>query len=90
MKKVCKLIEPYKCKICNQDTLFFVTKTNMLIDYKYLITHKLNKYGIVNYLKDKNVKFIKCINCNRLFIIDWYDSYPAQLLDKSKLKRFNI
>ena len=36
METLCTLIKPYKCPNCNQDTLFFYTSNNTLIDYKML------------------------------------------------------
>ena len=33
METLCTLIKPYKCPNCNQDTLFFYTSNNTLIDY---------------------------------------------------------
>lgn len=90
MNLMCKRITPYVCKQCNQETLFFSTKNNMLIDYKSLMKKGLNRYSLIKYLQDKNIKYIKCINCNKEYIIDWTDGYPTQLLDINIIKDFGI
>ena len=87
-KIICRYITPYICDVCSQDTLFFITKNNVLIDYKSIINKGLNRYSLIKYLQDKNIKYIKCINCNKTYIIDWRTGYPKQLLD-GKLLPFN-
>ena len=90
MKELCNIITPYKCKQCGQDMLFFVTANNTLIDYKALISKGYSINDIKHLLETKNIRFIKCISCNKSYIIDWTNTYPVQLLDKNSLKKFGV
>lgn len=91
MKEMCKKLTPYKCKQCGQDMLFFTTKSNMLIDYKGLFDRSV--YGledITKYLENRHIRFIKCIVCNKTYVIDWTNGYPVPLLDKEEIKKFGV
>lgn len=89
MKILCEVLTPYKCKYCNQDMLFFTTKNNMLIDYKgCFVDRMMSSYELKNYLENKKVRYLKCVACGKISIIDWSQSYPIQLIDKNILKNF--
>ena len=90
MVEVCKKIIPYKCDKCGQEMLFFYTDNGMLIDYKTLFDNGDNLYDIKKYIQYKNVKYLKCITCNKLYIIDWRDGYPKPLYDTKCLSDFGI
>ena len=91
METLCTLIKPYKCPNCNKDTLFFYTSNNTLIDYKMLFCNeKMSSYEIKKFLEYKKVRFLKCIACNKLYIIDWRDGFPIPLTDKSCLTDFGF
>lgn len=87
---MCELINPYKCPKCNQDVLFFVTSSNTLIDYMQLFKKGMSKDQIREYLAEKRVRYIKCIKCNTVHIIDWSKGYPVPLLKRSDLKKFGV
>ena len=88
---MCVKIDPYKCPICNQDMLFFITSNNVLIDYKGLMDRSVNGiYSIRKYLGERHTKFIKCLACNKTSIIDWSDTYPVPLTNKEELKKFGV
>ena len=90
MELVCKKIEPYRCEACGQEMLFFYTDNGMLIDYKALFDKGDNLYDIRNYLQYKNVKYLKCVTCGKLYIIDWRESYPKPLYDTKCLSDFGV
>lgn len=91
MKKImCNLITPYRCKECNQDMLFFITPNNTLLDYKKIFDTYQNLQGIRNFLYTKNIRFIKCLVCNKSYIIDWTSGYPTQLMNKKDLEKFGV
>lgn len=92
MREMCKCITPYKCPVCNQDMLFFVLSNNNIVDYKRLLEEQSPNgiYSIREYLGNRNVKFIKCIVCNKTSIIDWSDTYPKPLLNNNILKEFGV
>ena len=90
MKRLCKKINPYRCKVCNQDMLFFVTSRNTLIDYKALIEHSDDVLMLKKYLMLKDVQYIKCITCNKSYIIDWSKHIPVPLTDKTHLSKFGV
>lgn len=91
MVNMCEIITPYRCKNCGQDMLFFLTNNNTLIDYKALFCYNdQTLYGIKHYLENKNIRFIKCLVCNKTYIIDWTHGYPMQLLNKDLIKKFGV
>lgn len=90
MNEMCKRITPFKCKKCGGDMLFFETKNKVLIDYKELLGHGNGLPEVKHYLENKNVTYLKCISCDRYFIIDWTSGYPTQLTDREALNKFGV
>ena len=90
MKQMCKFIDSYKCNVCNNDTLFFVTKRNTLIDYKNLIRNTIGINDMISFLEDRDIQYIKCLNCNKKYLIDWRNKYPENMTDSDALKDFGI
>ena len=90
MKEMCTVLTPYKCEKCRQEMIFFTTNGNILIDYKKLFEKQMTKDQIREFLAKKGVKYIKCIGCNSLYIIDWTKGFPYQLMDKSLLDKFGV
>lgn len=91
MIQMVELLKPYKCKKCGQEMLFFLTKNNTLIDYKALmVDYSYTLMDIKKYLEDKNICFIKCLSCNKTYIIDWTDGYPVPLIDETILNKFRV
>lgn len=87
MKEMCKLLIPYKCKICNS-LLYFLDCNNMLIDYNNLYSKFNYSADLKDYISKRRVKYIKCINCNKEFIIDFSNTWPEQLMNKFLLDKF--
>lgn len=90
MKEMVKINKPYVCKKCNSEMLFFLTKRSSLIDYKTLFSNGTTKDELINKIENRNIKFIKCINCGNTFIIDWRTGWPLQLMDKNELDKFGV
>ena len=90
MKTLCKIMTPYTCKECGEEMLFFVTgNPKYIIDYKMLVIKQQRTANeIYNILIENNVSYIKCLVCNKKYIIDWSNIYPEQLIDKSSLFKF--
>ena len=91
LKIMCRVITPYICPICNQETLFFLEKKNSLnhlIDYKLLINKQITFNELRNNLSSKRIDSIKCISCNKQFIMDWRTGFPIPLVDESVLIQF--
>lgn len=81
-KEMVKYREPYKCIKCGQELVFLKNRNGMLIDYKRLIYKNANTaIEVKNYLKDKHITGMKCLNCQKTFIIDWTHGLPQQLDD---------
>ena len=68
----------------------FNIDVEQFIDYKTLFDNGYNLYDIKKYIQYKNVKYLKCITCNKLYIIDWRDGYPKPLYDTKCLSDFGI
>ena len=84
------LIHPYRCPICNEDLLFFTTKTNKIIDYKHILSNANTLSDTITFLGSRNIKHFKCIKCNKEFIIDWSKGWPEPLTDREALKKFGV
>lgn len=91
LKLMCTKITPYRCEKCGQEMLFFYTNNGLLIDYKQLFEkERMTAQQIIEYLQYRKVQYIKCITCNKLYIIDWRRHFPTPLLDTECLKDFGI
>lgn len=88
LKEMCRIMHPYTCPACGNDMLFFTrTRNNMIIDYKNLMQSKSDN-DIMDYLGEKNVEYLKCVACKKMYIIDWSHGYARPLRDRDTLKRF--
>lgn len=88
LREMCRIMHPYTCPVCGNDMLFFTrAKNNMVIDYKNIFQTK-DKETMLNYLADKNVEYLKCMVCGKIYIIDWTHNYARPLLYKDALKQF--
>ena len=70
--------------------LFFTTNNNILIDYKRIYELYNNAYSLKQYLYTKNIKYLKCLVCNQLYIIDWTTGFPTQLTNKECIEKFGV
>lgn len=87
LKEMCRIMHPYTCPACGNDMLFFTRARNsMVIDYKNLFEAKINNN--MDYLSEKNVEYLKCIACKKMYIIDWTRGYARPLIYKDILKQF--
>lgn len=89
-KLMYKLISPYRCKQCGQDMLFFTSSNGTVIDYKEFLNRGIPLSEMKRYLEKRNIKFIKCICCDKLYIIDWSHGWPEQVTDINILRSFGI
>lgn len=89
LKEMCRIMHPYTCPACGNDMLFFTrAKNNMIIDYKNIIDSKTDNTDIMNYLGQKDVEYLKCVACGKMYIIDWSRGYARPLIDRNVLKQF--
>ena len=89
LKEMCRIVYPYTCPVCGNHMLFFTrARNNGMIDYKNLIDEKANNDEIIEYLQDKNIEYLKCVICKKMFIIDWTHEYARPLRDRNILKQF--
>lgn len=89
MVEMCYKLTPYICSVCGGN-LCFIDKRNKVIDYKMIYESTKGFKELMNSVTKRDIKCIKCNNCNKYFIIDWSTKYPLQLLDKSVLKKFEV
>ena len=92
MKELCRILEPYKCKNCESDLLFFITQDGWSINYKEIF-YKKNGMSIGDIRKEiqnRRVKYFKCLNCGKIHFIDWSNGFPTQLTDGECLKKFGV
>jgi len=89
-KTMYELIHPYRCKNCGQDMLFFTTNSGTVIDYKEFFNRGNTLSEMKRYLERRNIGFLKCLCCNKLYIIDWTDDWPQQVIDKKVPREFGI
>ena len=88
LKEMCRIMHPYTCPTCGNNMLFFtIAINNNIIDYKNLIESKTNN-DIMDYLSEKNVEYLKCMVCKKMYIIDWTKGYARPLIYKDTLKQF--
>ncbi len=92
MKELCKIVEPYKCKDCGSDLLFFITSDGWSINYKEVFYKRLGMSlsDIRNELVHRKVKYFKCLGCGKIHFIDWSNGFPVQLTDGECLKKFGV
>ena len=91
MKEMCRIITPYRCKECGQDMVFFLTNNNILLDYKGLIIDQSKSLQeLKQYLEPRSVRFMKCLSCNKTYIINWTTGFRVQLTNKSVLNKFGV
>lgn len=89
LKEMCRIIYPYTCPACGNNMLFFTrARNNMIIDYKNLIESNKNNDDVMNYLGEKNVEYLKCLVCKKMYIIDWTHGYARPLMNRDTLKQF--
>lgn len=84
------LIKPYRCKVCGQDMLFFENKKQMLIDYKGFLDDDFTLSEMKRNIENRGVRYLRCIQCGRSFIIDWSHGWPEQLMDMNAIRRFGV
>lgn len=89
-ESLCSLITPYKCKVCGQDMLFFETRRKTLIDYKRFLDNGYTLSDMKNSIAKDNIRFLRCIQCGRSFIIDWTHGWPEQLMDINAINKFRV
>ena len=70
--------------------LFFTTSNGSVIDYKEFLNRSNTLPEVKRYLEKRNIKYIKCIYCDRLFIIDWSHGWPEQVTDINVLRDFGV
>lgn len=88
-KELCRIVYPYTCPVCGNSLFFTKTRTNINIDYKRLMNESsYNKEELTEYLSSKNIEYLRCRDCNRLFIIDWSKGFPRALRNVDVLKKF--
>jgi hypothetical protein len=88
--EMCKLNNPCTCKECGNNMLFFLTDRNTLIDYSRLFSNGATSPKIYRELQKVNVRFIKCLVCNKCYLIDWSEKFPKQLIDRKTLNKFGV
>ena len=89
MKVMCKTITPYICKKCGEEMLFFVTgNPNYIIDYKNLFFKEQTSDRIYNIASENDVSYIKCLVCNKKYIIDWSNKFPEQMTNRKDISKF--
>jgi hypothetical protein len=89
LKEMCTLRKVYNCKVCG-NSLFFVTKNRMLISYADIMRNGNTLYNLKERLNYRGITSIKCMNCNKEFVIDWRHGFPEQLIDTTVLKDFGV
>lgn len=88
-KEMCRMREPYRCAKCGNEMLFFVTSYNRLIDYKkFYQKHNQSCYRFRDAIMHYDPKYLKCMCCNKLYLIDWTTGFPVQVTDKSIVSKF--
>lgn len=88
-RQMCTIIKPYKCPNCNNELLFFtINRSDFVIDYKNLINKGLSLHQLREYLSNRNIRYLKCIICKKMYIIDWSNGFPEPLLNRNVLTQF--
>lgn len=84
------LIKPYQCKICHKESLYFMTKQGILIEYRPFIKDALSLQRLIEKLTYQGIRFLRCTNCNISYVIDWSHGWPEQLVDLKVLQEFGF
>jgi hypothetical protein len=88
-KEMCRIMHPYTCPACGNHMLFFTrARNNNVIDYKNLMDNMSDNDKMMDYLSEKDVEYLKCIMCKKMYIIDWTKGYARPLLYKDTLIQF--
>lgn len=90
MRLLYELLRPYKCQVCGKELLMFQTDNNRLMDYKIFIDQAYSVNDLRKTLRNHHVKYLKCISCDRSYLIDWSKGWPTQMLDKTPLMEFGV
>ena len=89
-KLLYSLIHPYRCKVCKQDMLFFTNNKGTIFDYKEFLNQRKTLPEMKRYLEKRDIKYLKCICCDKLYIIDWSKGWPEQITDRTILEKFGV
>lgn len=87
-KQMYHLIPPYQCRLCRQDMLFFKMRNGNMVDYIQLIRRGMNLQQVVDFLTLHGVKNMRCMCCQKNFIIDWTHGWPVQVLNPADILKF--
>lgn len=88
-KEMCRIMHPYTCPACGNNMLFFTrARNNNVIDYKNLMDNMSDNDKMMDYLSEKDVEYLKCIMCKKMYIIDWTKGYARPLLYRNTLTQF--
>ena len=90
MPQLYHVITPYKCKICHNDSLYFIGKDKNLLPYKDYFKISSSAQHLVANLAMHGVDYLRCMHCNLSFIIDWTKGWPEQLVDMKILRQFGV
>jgi DNA-directed RNA polymerase subunit RPC12/RpoP len=89
LKEMCRIMYPYTCPACGNHMLFFTrNRNNSIIDYKELIESIKDNDKIKEFLAERDVEYLKCVICKKIFIIDWTKEYAKPLIYRDALKHF--
>lgn len=84
------LIEPYKCQICHQGDLEFITDHRVCIPYRQFIDKAIDLNTTKDLLSERHIKFFRCNHCKRIFVIDWTKGWPEAVIDLMILHEFGV
>ena len=60
------------------------------MDYKKFFMSGISSEELMIKIASEGVRFIKCLCCDKLYVMDWTKKWPLQLLDISILGRFGV
>ena len=84
------LIEPYRCQICHQGDLLFMTNHRAYIPYRQFIEGGVELNTLKEILSTRHIKFFQCDHCKRVFVIDWTKGWPTAVIDPMILHEFGV
>ena len=85
-----ELLEPYICGVCGEPELAFITCDNSYIKYRDLIKRGLTSDELISILNEAKANYIKCMNCDRIVLIDYSNSWPIQTLDPKIYDKYTL